>query len=289
MPQIQDFFEILANIERRLDILERTGGGAISTGGSGGGAVDSVNGKTGVVVLDQDDILDGTTNKQYSATEQTKLAGIEAGAEVNVGEEYTTAEKSKLSGIEAGATADQSDAEIETAYNNQVAVATQAEAEAGTSTVVKRFTPELIKYAISALASSNLGDYMFAVSASGDQSVGAGSFTKMTFDTVDADPQSAFDNANDWYEIPKSGWWLITVKYRVPNGTTTNLGIGAGTTIGDNVGNRWMNGSSSRTTMHYTYLEHFDEGDSVLSWCRGDSAITVRAGRIFQGFLVKED
>lgn len=48
-----------------------------------GGAVDSVNGQTGVVVLDQDDIGDGTTYKQYSDTEKTKLAGIEAGAEVN--------------------------------------------------------------------------------------------------------------------------------------------------------------------------------------------------------------
>lgn len=70
---------------------------------SGGGAVDSVNGNTGVVVLDQDDIADGTTNKQYSASDKSKLAGIEAGAEVNIGEEYTTAEQSKLAGIEDGA------------------------------------------------------------------------------------------------------------------------------------------------------------------------------------------
>lgn len=48
----------------------------------GGGAVDSVNGQTGVVVLDQDDVLDGTTNKQYSQTEKTKLAGIETAADV---------------------------------------------------------------------------------------------------------------------------------------------------------------------------------------------------------------
>ena len=48
----------------------------------GGGAVDSVNWETGVVVLDQDDIGDGATYKQYSATEKTKLAGIETGADV---------------------------------------------------------------------------------------------------------------------------------------------------------------------------------------------------------------
>lgn len=49
---------------------------------SSAGAVDSVNGATGVVVLDQDDVGDGTTYKQYSATEKTKLAGIETAADV---------------------------------------------------------------------------------------------------------------------------------------------------------------------------------------------------------------
>ena len=50
---------------------------------AGSGAVDSVNGATGVVVLDQDDVLDGTTYKQYSATEKTKLAGVASGATAN--------------------------------------------------------------------------------------------------------------------------------------------------------------------------------------------------------------
>jgi len=52
-------------------------------GGGGGGAVDSVNGDTGAVVLNQDDIGDGTTYKQYSGTEKTKLAGIATGATAN--------------------------------------------------------------------------------------------------------------------------------------------------------------------------------------------------------------
>lgn len=46
-------------------------------------AVTSVNAQTGVVVLDQDDIGDGTTYKQYSATEKTKLSGIAVGATAN--------------------------------------------------------------------------------------------------------------------------------------------------------------------------------------------------------------
>jgi len=48
-----------------------------------GGGVTSVNGASGVVVLTQDDVGDGTTYKQYSATEKTKLAGVATGATAN--------------------------------------------------------------------------------------------------------------------------------------------------------------------------------------------------------------
>jgi hypothetical protein len=43
---------------------------------SGGGAVSSVAGRTGVVTLTADDTPDGTTNKAYTAAEKTKLAAI---------------------------------------------------------------------------------------------------------------------------------------------------------------------------------------------------------------------
>ena len=56
--------------------------------GGGGGAVSSVNTLVGDVVLNQDNILDGTTFKQYSLTEKNKLAGIAAGAEVNVNADW---------------------------------------------------------------------------------------------------------------------------------------------------------------------------------------------------------
>jgi hypothetical protein len=61
------------------------------------------------------------------------------------------ADKSKLNGIEANATADQTAAEIEAAYNAQVPVMTQAEAEAGTSTLVRRVTAQRVAQAIAAL------------------------------------------------------------------------------------------------------------------------------------------
>ena len=47
------------------------------------GGVDSINGQSWTVVLNQDDILDWTTFKQYSNTEKTKLAWIAAWAQPN--------------------------------------------------------------------------------------------------------------------------------------------------------------------------------------------------------------
>jgi hypothetical protein len=54
--------------------------------------------------------------------------------------------------VEDGATADQSNAEIETAYNAQVAVVEQSEAEAGVATTVRRWTAQRVAQAIAALA-----------------------------------------------------------------------------------------------------------------------------------------
>lgn len=103
----------------------------------GGGSVTSVNGETGVVVLNQDEVLDGTTYKQYSATEKTKLSGVATGATANSSDAtllnrlnhtgtqsadtitdgstnhvFTAADDTKLTGIATGATANSSDATL---------------------------------------------------------------------------------------------------------------------------------------------------------------------------------
>lgn len=76
-------------------------------GMASGGVVDSVNGQTGDVVLDPDDLDDAsTTHKFTTAGDISKLAGIEARATKypDTGEEiYSSAEKTKLSGIETSA------------------------------------------------------------------------------------------------------------------------------------------------------------------------------------------
>jgi hypothetical protein len=49
----------------------------------GGGAVDSVAGRTGDVVLTADDLTDGTTNHVFTVADDAKLAGIATGATAN--------------------------------------------------------------------------------------------------------------------------------------------------------------------------------------------------------------
>lgn len=62
--------------------------------------------------FNQDNMVDGTTNKNYTAAEKSKLAGVEAGAQVNPANATTGAaglmsatDKSKLDGVASGATA----------------------------------------------------------------------------------------------------------------------------------------------------------------------------------------
>jgi len=68
-----------------------------------------------------------------------------------------------------------SDAAIETAYNNQVPAVTQSEAEAGTVTTVKRWTPQRIKQAIDALAGSGAATVYTA-----NGTIGAGRVATLT-------------------------------------------------------------------------------------------------------------
>jgi hypothetical protein len=91
----------------------------------------------------QDSIPDGTTAKQYTATEKTKLSGIATGATANAtdaqlrdrsthtgtqsadtltdgttNKAYTAAEKTKLSGVATGATANDTDANLKNRANH---------------------------------------------------------------------------------------------------------------------------------------------------------------------------
>lgn len=114
-----------------------TGGSSGSGGSSGAGAVASVNGQTGIVVLDADDLADGTTNHVFTADDDTKLAGISPGATANATNAqlrdrsthtgtqsadtltdgttnrlFSAAEKTKLAGIATAATSNSTDVQL---------------------------------------------------------------------------------------------------------------------------------------------------------------------------------
>lgn len=115
MSKIPSFEEIIKDLFRRVSTLEKYGSTA-----TGGGGVDEFK-----------DLLD--TPSSYVG--QGGKAVV-----VNSGATALEFADNKLT-----------DAEVETAYNNQVSVVSQAEAEAGTATTVRRWTAERVKQAILAL------------------------------------------------------------------------------------------------------------------------------------------
>ena len=68
------------------------------------------------------------------------LFGNNSGSEV-APSSMSAADARTVLNVENGSTADQSDSEIETAYNNQVAQVSAGEITAGTSTSIRRYTP----------------------------------------------------------------------------------------------------------------------------------------------------
>ena len=124
------------------------------------------------------------------------------------GSTITPTERTKLSGIESGATADQSDAEIETAYNNQVSEISQAEAEAGIGTTVRRWTSERVKQAIVALSGGGSVEKVTCCPF-GAKSDGTGKFLIANGKSTDAD-----DSSKDKTRQPLSSGKLIKLIYK---------------------------------------------------------------------------
>ena len=108
-------------------------------------SVGSPDDNTVSTVKIQNDAVTYDKIQNVSATD--RLLGRDTAGAGSVEEIAPSAVRTMLSLDNAG---------VETAYNAQVAVATQAEAEAGTVTAVKRFTPERIKQAIKALSGVSL-------------------------------------------------------------------------------------------------------------------------------------
>ena len=92
--------------------------------------------------------------------------------------EFDDAEQTKLAGIETAATADQTDAEVETAYNAQVGIVSQGDAEAGTATVAERWTPQRVAQAIAILPQSVLATEISTASGGAKTFTGIPSWVK---------------------------------------------------------------------------------------------------------------
>lgn len=96
--------------------------------------------------------LDGQTLSLAGATNSTP--GAMTAAQVTAQEANTA----QLAGTEVGATADQTDAEIATAYGNQVPQVSGAEITAGTETAVRRVSPADVKGMIDTHATGAAAD-----------------------------------------------------------------------------------------------------------------------------------
>lgn len=119
-------------------------GDVTGPGSSTDNALPRFDSTTGKVLQGSGVVVDDSNNVSGIGT--ISLSGTVDGRDV-------ATDGTKLDGIETAATADQSDSEIETAYNNQVAAASQAEMEAGTETAIRRMSPLRVAQAIAALAS----------------------------------------------------------------------------------------------------------------------------------------
>jgi len=150
-------------------------------------------------------------------------------ATTSVGGLLSSADKTKLDGIETGATADQSDSEIETAYNNQVSVVSQAEAEAGTSTTVRRWTAERVAQAIAALETGGGGgggtDFIFAYDTSTQVIVTANTFQDVTFSTNGPLNGWTHTGGSALFTCPVTGVYECKIELSVDSGSNGNTEI----------------------------------------------------------------
>ncbi|MDJ0827911.1 MAG: hypothetical protein QNJ16_20690 [Rhodobacter sp.] len=201
---------------------------------------------------------------------------------------YTTAEETKLAGIEASATADQSDAEIETAYNNQVAVASQVEAEAGTVTDVRRFTPERVKQAIDALASAGGMEFIGTADASNDATIEFTGFDNSkydayVFDIANLEPitdgaqlyaRTSTDGGTSYDSGPSD--YVTAGEYAVPTGTNvlttaTGSAMALSNSGTDGVGNAaGEDGLSGEVRLHGPHLAKRTRMTARVSYYRSN-------------------
>lgn len=161
-----------------------------------------VTGATALTIAD-----DAVTNAKSANMATQTIKGRNTAGTGNP-EDLSATQVRGIINVEDGATADQTDAEIETAYNNQVAEVTQAEAESGTVTTVKRWTPERIKQAIDALSGGGSGGGIINVTTAQKLAL-----TPSTGDFVYDSDLNALQryNGSSWVSVAV-GYGIISIK-----------------------------------------------------------------------------
>lgn len=162
------------------------GAGEVNTASNVGGGEGVFKQKTGVD-LEFKSFLSTTTALTIAGNANDLTLAIANAIGGGAAGLMTGADKTKLDGVETGATADQSGAEIETAYNNQVPAASQAEVEAGSESAIRRLSPLRIAQAIAALETYSTASELLTALLTVD---GAGS--GLDADVLDGNEAAAF-------------------------------------------------------------------------------------------------
>jgi hypothetical protein len=210
-----------------------------------------------LAATDDNTDLDATASAHglMSKLDKTKLDGIETGAtedqsnsEIKTAYEtnadtnaFTDTEKTKLSGIEASATEDQTASEIESNYNAQVAVVTQLIAEAGTDTVVRRWTAQRVAQAIAALGGSGTVAKEIGLAVSNEASDLVAGTAKLTFrmpyamtlTAVRASVTTAPTDATVIVDINENGTTILSTKLSIDATEKTSVTASSAAVISD--------------------------------------------------------
>jgi hypothetical protein len=109
---------------------------------------------------------DAVTNPKLADMAEDAIKGRSNGSGSGDPEDLTPTQVRTIINVEDGSTGDQTDQEIEDAYNNQVPAASQAEVEAGTEAAIRRFSPLRLAQAISELATGGFADVVPITSGS---------------------------------------------------------------------------------------------------------------------------
>jgi len=117
-----------------------------------------------------------------------------------------------------------------------------------------------------------------------DQNVLSASSTKVNFDTVDFDTDTAFDTVNDYYVAPSDGYYLITTKLYVTSWTVermiTELKVN-GTTVRQYWDDDLSNGNTIMSELVYLgqndYVEIYVDSESDTNYYLGAGTGTYKS------------